>query len=338
MQLVKVELDVVSNSQSRGRSDAHEIVGHHFGRAKAQSGVKSGVGHELGWAQARSWAITSHVLLPSPTQEPLLVLALLLWGPPGGPPFPLLGQHAEPLTVLGAYKLCKSEFKSAASLSNENAVSKDGDLLEALAHAATTLASFSCGLSGTKTLTFLTFLWCLIGTSVSPQDVAILRTQATTLSKSIAKHTTSLALIHMPVLPVLPPTNSRFPLLLHQLVGVKAGFLEPPSNKTMRDAHFDDIEHTEDPRVVMKCVEGGLNSDVFEGCLLRVPDHANVLVLLTLSTQKDGSFEKASKLKRATSLVNPRRGGRPFAPRAVTQRLQTRVRDFNKGSCATQTR
>jgi hypothetical protein len=55
----------------------------------------------------------------------------------------------------------------------------------------------------------------------------------------------------------------------------------------------------------MECVEGGLNGDVFEGCLLRVPDHGNVLVLSTLSTQEDGYFEKASKLKGTTSLVQP---------------------------------
>jgi hypothetical protein len=296
MQLVKVEQDVVTNPRSRGRIDAHQIVGHHFGRAAAQSGCPSSLGHTLDWAQAEGWARTSHVLLPSPKQEPLLVLALLLWAPPGGPPFPLLGPQAQPLTVLGAYNRCRSKFQAAASLSNEKAVSNDGDLLEALAHAATTLASFSCGLAGTDLFTFLALLWRLLGTDVSPGDVKSLRAQASKLAELIATWATSLASLHVPI---LPPTNSSFPLLLHQLGGVKAGFLERPPNKAMRDGHFDDMQHTANPRIVMECknVEGGLTGSVFEGCLLRVPEHANVLVLFTLSTQTDGYFLKASKPK-----------------------------------------
>lgn len=305
MQLVKVERDVVSDQRGGRRRDAHQIVGNHFGRAEAQSGVTSSLGHELGWQEAKSWASTSHVLLPSPAREPLLVLSLLLWAPPGGPPFPLLGPQAEPLTVLGAYKLCQSKFKAAASLSNDMAASNDGNLLEALAHAATTLASFSCGLAGTDLFTFLAFLWRLLGTELSPQDVLSLRAQATALSASIAKHAPSLASLHVPI---LPPTNSRFPPLLHLLDGVSAGFLDRPANKEMRDGHFDDMQHETNPRFVMECknVEGGLTGTVFEKCLLRVPEHANLLVLFTLSTQKDGYFAKASMPKSEdATLITP---------------------------------
>jgi hypothetical protein len=131
---------------------------------------------------------------------------------------------------------------------------------------------------------------------VSPQDVSSLRAQATTLSASIAKHAFSLASLHVPV---LPPTNSRFHPLLHLLDGVSAGFLDRPANKKMRDGHFDNMQHQENPRFVMECknVQGGLTGAVFEKCLLRVPKHANVLVLFTLSTQKDGYFAKASMPK-----------------------------------------
>jgi hypothetical protein len=104
-----------------------------------------------------------------------MVLALLLWNSPNGAPFPLLDSSSKPLTVLGAYDLCRPKFKAAASLSNEKAVSNDGALLETLAHAATTLASCSGGLKGTDSSTFLAFICCLLGTAVFPQDVANLR-------------------------------------------------------------------------------------------------------------------------------------------------------------------
>lgn len=252
----------------------------------------------LDWDAAKDWATTSHVLLPSATQEPLMVLALLLWNSPNGAPFPLLDSSSKPLTVLGAYDLCRPKFKAAASLSNEKAVSNDGDLLETLAHAATTLASCSGGLKGTDSSTFLAFICCLLGTAVFPQDVASLRAQAASLSVSIAKHADLLASLQVPV---LPPANSCFPLLLHQLRGVYAGFLERPANKEMRDGHFDDMDHMENPRFVMECknVEGGLTASVFEGCMQRVPPHASVLVLFTLSTQAGGYFLKASKAKKS---------------------------------------
>jgi hypothetical protein len=44
------------------RRAAHQIVGHHFGR-------QSDLEHVLGWDAAKYWATTSHVLLPSATQE-----------------------------------------------------------------------------------------------------------------------------------------------------------------------------------------------------------------------------------------------------------------------------
>jgi hypothetical protein len=77
--------------------------------------------------------------------------------------------------------------------------------------------------------------------------------------------------------------------------------LERPADKEMRDGHFDDMDHMENPRFVMECknVEGGLTASVFEGCMQRVPPHASVLVLFTLSTQAGGYFVKASKAKKS---------------------------------------
>jgi hypothetical protein len=225
------------------------------------------------------------------------MLALLLWAPLGGPPFPLLGSSGELLTVLGAYNLCRHKFTAAAGLRYEKTVSNDEALLEALAHAATTLASFSCGLANAKLFDFLAFLWCLLGNAQSPQDVPSLRSQASTLSKHIADHATSLASLHVPV---LPPTNSSFPELLHKLDGVSVGFLERPANKEMHDGHFDDMQKMAAPRVFMECknYKNGLYGSALENCLLPVPDYAKVFVKFTLHTQKNGYFtQEAGKHK-----------------------------------------
>jgi hypothetical protein len=86
--------------------DAHQIVGHHFGHVQAgASHLPDASLHALNANDARSWANkASQVFLPSPTKEPLLVLTLLQWSPPGGACFPC--------SITSVHDCCKFQQRS----------------------------------------------------------------------------------------------------------------------------------------------------------------------------------------------------------------------------------
>jgi hypothetical protein len=201
--------------------------------------------------------------MPSPTQQPLLLLTLASWNVPDGAPFPLLNKEEKPITLVqAADRDCWSYLRSPLFYQNVNAAKRDGALLEGLAiSGGVSLASFADGLEGSTVPRFLARLvlvLCKLG-SIAPSDFdttdafAAKIERATPPSFATAK------------IPILAPANSgAFPDLLGK-IGVCHGVTDRPADGERRDGTIFRTLETPDYGDELQDDDG--NDSAEEGCV-----------------------------------------------------------------------
>jgi hypothetical protein len=266
-----------------GVEEAHKIVGTHFGSLKQTSQLLS-----LTMGEAELWPHNSLVTLPSPSQEPLLVLALLSWQC-GGPKFPLLDTNGKAITLLTAYKTCKRDFEPAACVGNSEAKSRNGNVLEALVHGGFTLASFAKGLGGCTLDMFLTNLALLLCTQGEMQfGVAPLIMLRKALPSTLCDM----------IVPVLPPNNTQFLPSMANIDGVCVGSLLRPPNSEQRDGTVSYIiDQVPFIAVELKNLENGLTTIVAGEVFSRIKPGIKVEVLGTTRISSAGGLYSNGKTK-----------------------------------------
>jgi hypothetical protein len=205
----------------------HLLVGHHFGA------VLQGDGDWLTLQSNEASIWKGRVSMPSPHQQPLLLLALTAWKVPGGALFPLLDTAAKPITLVqAADRHCWSFLRSALFCGNVKAAKRDGALLEALAiSGGVSLASFADGLEGSTVPRFLAHLVLVLGKlgGITSSDFDATDVLAVNIENALPRRFATAKI------PIVPPANSgSFPDALRK-IGANCGESDRPADAARRD-------------------------------------------------------------------------------------------------------
>lgn len=269
----------------------HLVVGTQFGRIHLEGGGDSTVVQR---DDVNSWMDNRRVGFVDPEIEPFLFLALTSWKmecllPRAKPHFPLVDSSLRAISVMEAFNRSPEYFKQRVASLNPEAQKNDGDLLEVLALASTTLASLQADdgvLMGVPVSRFLASVFCFMCPGHLNQ--ADLQARCNDVEK-LLKHE------HLKFLPPTIPTcacaESSFASVWPTLAS-STGTAKRPPDKDMRDGYIVCGDKTV-VHIECKNLRDGVDTTVLKNVTERLRDGCKMSILFASKLNRTFTKEEA---------------------------------------------